>query len=92
MHRPIRKKSLAAGASLRTRLGELTTLSQTPKLDPRRLANVAFAPYDSPTALVPDCDAQIMVTLIKSCSRPITHRSVKKMAVGSSLGTDFTDS
>jgi len=51
---------IAAGrGSPRTPLGELTTLPQTPKLDPWQLANVALAP----SALVLDCSAQIMVTL-----------------------------
>jgi len=41
-----KKKSLAAGAPPRTPLmGELTTLPQTPKSGPRRLALVAFASY-----------------------------------------------
>jgi len=41
------KKSLAAGVMPQTLLGELTTFPKTLKSDPRRLAPVALAPYDS---------------------------------------------
>jgi len=41
----LEKKSLAGGAVPRTPLWKLTMLSQSPKLHPRRLANVALAPY-----------------------------------------------
>ena len=41
----LEKKSLAGGAVPRTPLWKLTMLSQSPKLHPRRLENVALAPY-----------------------------------------------
>jgi len=51
------KKSLAAGAPPRTPLGELTTLSQTLKSDPRWLCTCARTLPFVPTVLVPDCGA-----------------------------------
>jgi len=57
------KTLLAAGAPPETTLGDLTTLLQIPKLDPQRLTSVAHIQRFVPSALIPDCGAQIMVTL-----------------------------
>jgi len=46
------------------RWGSSRRSPRPPKLDSRRLPNVALAPYDSRQALVPDCRVQIMVTLV----------------------------
>ena len=62
------KKSLATGAPPRTTLGELMTLPQTLSQTPDVLrAPVGLAAsylQFAPSALVPDCGAQIMVTLV----------------------------
>ena len=79
------KKSLAAGAPL----GELTTLHPNLQVGPERLEPAALTPHPTTRALVPNCGAQIMVTLVLtdiSLRNVVTSKHLSEMGGLKQLG------
>ena len=68
----VQTKNHQAGALPQTPLWELTTLPQIPKEDPQTAHATARTLRFAPSALVPDCGAQIMVTLWQAASAAVS--------------------